>query len=82
MTVARSDIEIIRDRLARLAKHGAAYVETHARLVEEVAAKTTLVLNRAAPDGSVTHTVMSAVAVVAFAIGAPLGAETIRSLFS
>lgn len=77
MTVARSEVEIIRDRLARLAKHGAAYVETHARLVEEVAAKTTLVLNRAAPDGSVTHTVMSAVAVVAFTIAVALVGEAI-----
>jgi site-specific recombinase len=36
MTLTRSDVEIMRDALARRVKNGDRYVETHTRLIREV----------------------------------------------
>lgn len=42
MTIALSDTEIISRRLAAMTKAGRQYIETHRRLAQEVADKTTL----------------------------------------
>ena len=47
MTIARSDVKIINRRLAAMTKSGAAYVETHRRLFDEVASASTLDLAKA-----------------------------------
>lgn len=46
MTIVLSDTEIISRRLAALTKDGRKYIETHRRLSEEVAERTTLDLRK------------------------------------